>query len=92
MSSSRFAGLKQQQAPSPPAVAPSAPAAAADVPKPGRAPARIGKKAVVGYFSSDLSRALHQLALDNNVSIQGLLGEAIDDLMRKYGRHPFGER
>jgi chromosome partitioning protein len=53
---------------------------------------REGKKAVVGYFSPAVSRALHQLALDSEASIQALLGEAIDDLMRKHGRHPFGER
>jgi hypothetical protein len=35
---------------------------------------------------------MHQLALDTDVSIQALLGEAIDDLMRKHGKHPFGER
>jgi shikimate kinase len=55
-------------------------------------PAREGKKAVVGYFSPAVSRALGQLALDYDTSIQALLGEAIDELMRKHGRHPFGER
>lgn len=53
---------------------------------------REGKKAVVGYFSPTVSRALHQLALDTDSSIQALLGEAIDELMRKHGKHPFGER
>lgn len=59
---------------------------------PGRTPARIGKKAVGGYFSPQLSQALNILALEQNTTLQGLLGEAIDDLMRKYGKHPFGER
>jgi hypothetical protein len=45
---------------------------------------------VVGYFSPAVSRALHQLALDTDSSIQALLGEAIDDLMRKHSKHPFG--
>jgi hypothetical protein len=53
--------------------------------------ARDGKKAVVGYFSPNVSRELHQLALDTGTSIQALLGEAIDELMRKHGKHPFGE-
>ncbi len=57
-----------------------------------RTPARVGKKAVSGYFSQELSRALHMLALEEDTSLQALLGEAIDDLLRKYGRHPFGER
>jgi len=53
---------------------------------------RRGKKAISGYFSPEISRALHMLALENDTSLQALMGEAFDDLMRKYGRHPFGER
>jgi hypothetical protein len=59
---------------------------------PARTPARVGKKAVSGYYSLELSRALNMLALEEDTSLQALLGEAIDDLLRKYGRHPFGER
>jgi len=59
---------------------------------PGRALARVGKKAVGGYYSPRLSQALNILALEQNTTLQALLGEAIDDLMRKYGKHPFGER
>jgi hypothetical protein len=88
---SRFAGLKKN----PPDTATShpglSPADAPSSPPKPRNP-REGKKAVVGYFSPALSRALHQLALDTDSSIQALLGEAIDDLMRKHGKHPFGER
>ncbi|MDO8912204.1 MAG: hypothetical protein Q8N10_06790 [Phenylobacterium sp.] len=60
--------------------------------QPGRAPARIGKKAISGYFSREVSRGLHLLALEQGSSLQALMGEAFDDLMRKYGKHPFGER
>ncbi len=59
---------------------------------PERAVGRVGKKAVSGYFSPEVSRGLHRLALDHGTSLQALMGEAFDDLMRKYGRHPFGER
>jgi hypothetical protein len=89
--SSRFAGLKKV----PPVPKPTHPGA---VEKAGSETAskprnpREGKKAVVGYFSPAVSRALHQLALDTDTSIQALLGEAIDDLMRKHSKHPFGER
>jgi hypothetical protein len=108
MSTSRFAGLKAKVPPaapeSPPPVAAklsndeaSAPSV---MPAPVRSgprvssvsPSREGKRAVVGYFSKELNKALHILALDQETSIQGLIGEAIDDLMRKYGKHPFGER
>lgn len=84
---SRFDAIKSDRARPEPASHPPASAAA-----PGRAPARIGKKAVGGYYSPQLSRALNILALEQNTSLQALLGEAIDDLMRKYGKHPFGER
>jgi hypothetical protein len=52
----------------------------------------VGKKSIGGYFSPELSRALNMLAVEQSQSLQALLGEALDDLMRKYGRHPFGER
>lgn len=61
-------------------------------PTPARTPARVGKKAVSGYFTAELSRTIHLLALEQNTSLQALLGEALDDLLRKYGKHPFGER
>lgn len=86
----RFAGMKQQAA------------AKAVPPTEGRADPgdrssrtvkpREGKKAVSAYFSPDVSRGLHMLALEQGVSMQALLGEAIDDIMRKHGKHPFGER
>ena len=57
-----------------------------------RATARVGKKAVSAYFSADVSRGLNVLAAENGTTLQALLGEAIDLLMRQYGKHPFGER
>jgi hypothetical protein len=87
--SSRFAGLKQSTAPVETMPAPSAQAPAGD--RRGRNP-REGKKAVVGYFTPAVSKGLHLLAIDQDSSIQALLGEAIDDLMRKHGKHPFGEK
>lgn len=108
MSTSRFAGLKAKvppaapEAPPPAAAKPSNDEASAPLavhapvrPTPkvsSVSPSREGKRAVVGYFSKELNKALHILALDQETSIQGLIGEAIDDLMRKYGKHPFGER
>jgi len=88
---SRFAAIKSEKAKLAPPVAPAgepseAPTASA------KAPARMGKKAVSGYFSPEMSRGLHLLALEQGTSLQALMGEAFDDLMRKYGKHPFGER
>jgi len=78
---SRFQGLKSASATQPP-----------DTPKKEDKTSRTGKKAVAGYFSPELSRALNILRIEQDKSLQALLGEAIDDLMRKYGKHPFGER
>jgi hypothetical protein len=88
---SRFAAIKSEK----PKPRPPLAANAADVEPPTervKTPARSGKKAVSGYFSPDVSRALHLLAIEQGSSLQALMGEAFDDLMRKYGKHPFGER
>ena len=55
-------------------------------------PGRIGKKAVVGHFSTEMSHALAVQALDERTTIQALMGEAWDDLRKKRGLPPFGER
>ena len=78
---SRFQGLKSASATQPP-----------DTPKKEDKTSRTSKKAVAGYFSPELSRALNILRIEQDKSLQALLGEAIDDLLRKYGKHPFGEK
>ena len=83
---SRFEGLKQERA-----------ARSAELPQPAPAEGqakkpREGKKLVGGYFSPELSRGVNVLAAEQGMSLQALLGEAIDDLMRKHGKHPYGER
>jgi hypothetical protein len=85
---SRFAAIRSGQAGSPPS---ESDAGSTAMPS-GRTKGRIGKKAVSGYFSPEVSRGLHLLALEQGTSLQALMGEAFDDLMRKYGKHPFGER
>jgi hypothetical protein len=47
---------------------------------------------VVGYFSVEMSDALRMMSIAEKTSVQALLGEAIDLLMRAKGKHPFGER
>ncbi len=73
------------------ALPPPAPPAAVSGPS-AKKGARAGKVTVAGYFSEDLSREFKMLALQSGVTVQALLGEAIDDLFRKHGKHPFGER
>jgi len=53
-------------------------------------PSRIGRKAISGYFSPEMSLALHTCARRNGVSLQALMAEAFDDVLRKYGESPIG--
>lgn len=57
-----------------------------------RRSAREGKKGVLGHFSPELSRALNIMAIEEGSTVQALMGEAFDLLMRARGKHPFGER
>ncbi len=47
---------------------------------------------VGGHFSTELSRAVNILAAEQDTTVQALVGEALDLLMRHYGKHPLGER
>jgi hypothetical protein len=58
---------------------------------PGTAPSRIGRKAISGYFSPELSMALHHCARKHDLSLQALMAEAFNDVLRKYGESPVGE-
>lgn len=74
------------------APAPAVSAEAGEAAASTKAKARDGKKAVVGYFSEDLSRQLRIMSIEEGVTVQALIGEALDMLMRARGKHPFGER
>lgn len=87
---SRFANLKDR-------VAVEAALPAAAVPRPAvpgndQTPAsRQGRKAVSGYFRPEMSFALHMLARRQSRSLQAVMAEAFDDLLRKYGESPIGD-
>jgi hypothetical protein len=86
---SAFAKLKAADAPQPPA-----PAAVQAV---GKGPSskqanRIGKKTVIFYEVPEAVRELKRLAVDQDRTIQHMMQEALDDLLVKYGKHPFGKR
>ena len=57
-----------------------------------RPASREGKRALTVYVSSETWRALRQIGLDEGLTIQALVGEALDLLARQRGKHPFGER
>jgi hypothetical protein len=53
-------------------------------------PSRIGRKAISGYFAPEMSLALHHCARKNGLSLQDLMSEAFNDVLRKYGESPVG--
>jgi hypothetical protein len=54
-------------------------------------PSRVGRKVISGYFSPEMSLALHLCARRAGVSLQALMAEAFNDVLRKYGNSPVGE-
>jgi hypothetical protein len=86
---SRFAGLTDELTAKKPEAAKPAESTPA---RSARRPAREGKKGILGYFSPELSRALNIMAIEEETSLQALMGEAFDLLLRNRGKHPFGER
>ena len=93
----RFAGLKDDLPEAQPAMRRAiesssvAPPGAPEINSKRRS-AREGKKGILGHFSPDLSRALNIMAIEESTTVQALMGEAFDLLMRARGKHPFGER
>ena len=51
-----------------------------------QAPSRRGKKALIGYFDPSVSKQLKLLALEEDSTIQQLLGEALDLLFQARGK------
>ena len=51
-------------------------------------PSRQGKKAITGFFDPVVSRQLKQIALDEDKTVQALIGEALNDLFVKYNCKP----
>jgi hypothetical protein len=51
-------------------------------------PSRQGKKAITGYFDPAVSKQLKRLALEQDKTVQDLLGEGLNELFTKYGQNP----
>lgn len=56
-----------------------------------RASSREGRKQIAGFFTPEMSLAMHMLALRQDRSLQSLMAESFNDLLRKYGESPIGE-
>ncbi|MEM6858869.1 MAG: ribbon-helix-helix domain-containing protein [Pseudomonadota bacterium] len=82
---SRFSNLSDR-AQTPPRSLVNEPKATAET----KPQSRVGRKAIAGYFSPEMSLAMHTCARRNGLSLQDLMAEAFDDVLRKYGESPIG--
>ncbi len=89
---SRLAAAAGAPAPSSAVTAPAPETVAAREPAAAPAKARQGKTMIAGYFSPELARAIKILAVERGLTVQALIGEGLDAVLRQHQRHPFGER
>ncbi len=69
---------------------PTAPSAPTEAATPGPA-SRQGRKQIAGFFSPEMSFAMHMLARRQGRSLQALMAEAFNDVLRKHGESPVGD-
>ncbi len=88
-----FANLRSVSPPSPHApLEASQPSVAAAVTSASQGPAsRQGRKQIAGFFSPEMSFAMHTLARRQGRSLQALMAEAFNDVLRKHGESPIGD-
>ncbi len=72
-------------------VGPAAPIAPTPAATPTGSASRQGRKQVAGFFSPEMSFALHTLARRQGRSLQSLMAEAFNDVLRKHGDSPIGD-
>ncbi|WP_230782401.1 ribbon-helix-helix domain-containing protein [Sphingomonas sp. Leaf37] len=88
-----FANLRGVSASSPQASIPAAIAGpSATGSSTSQTPAsRQGRKQIAGFFSPEMSFAMHTLARRQGRSLQALMTEAFNDILRKHGESPLGD-
>lgn len=52
---------------------------------------RHGRKQIAGFFTPEMSFAMHTLARRQGRSLQALMAEAFNDVLRKHGESPIGD-
>jgi hypothetical protein len=78
--------------PTPRIVSPSTVEPVAASPTAVTSPARVGKTMIAGYFTPQMAKAVKLLAVERDTTVQALIGEGLDAVLHKYGKHPMGER
>ena len=88
-----FANLRGVSSPAPqaPATTPATGAAAITTPASQGPASRQGRKQIAGFFSPEMSFAMHTLARRQGRSLQALMAEAFNDVLRKHGESPIGD-
>lgn len=66
--------------------------AAEAAPAPAVTPSRVGKTMIAGYFTPEMAKAVKLLAVERDTTVQALIGEGLDAVLHRYGKHPMGER
>ena len=90
-----FANLRDRTAPEPvvPLHTTNQPSSSAPTGQGGASgPAsRQGRKQIAGFFTPEMSFAMHTLARRQGRSLQSLMAEAFNDVLRKHGESPIGD-
>ena len=84
-----FANLRGTAVPAPTDLPP--PIVAANSGEPARPASRQGRKQIAGFFSPEMSFAMHTLARRQGRNLQALMAEAFNDVLRKHGESPIGD-
>ena len=82
-----FANLRDRAEP----VQAEAPAALTPASSSETPASRQGRKQIAGFFTPEMSFALHMLARRQGRSLQDLMAEAFNDVLRKHGESPIGD-
>ncbi|MCP4027405.1 MAG: hypothetical protein GY736_14015 [Sphingomonas sp.] len=85
-----FANLRTAATPAPAPVGPPETTAPA-LTQPTTPASRQGRKQIAGFFSPEMSFAMHTLARRQGRSLQALMAEAFNDVLRKHGESPIGD-
>lgn len=83
----RFGKLAHQQKPAPaPQPSPAEPMLPINAPQVQRS--RVGKRAMTVYLPAELVKAVRLLAVESDRTAEDMTAEALNDLLRKHGKHP----
>ena len=93
-----FANLRDRTLPEPAVVRPLASQPVGQTPNQAGGPGAIsgpasrqGRKQIAGFFTPEMSFAMHTLARRQGRSLQALMAEAFNDVLRKHGESPIGD-